>query len=329
MPVQMTIIGLGQIGASIGLGLAAQHETIERVGHDINLETARQAQRLGAVDAVRINLPSAVEKADVVILAVPFDQVEETLKFIALDLKPDSVVLDTSPLKQLTIGWAKDILPAHAHYLGFVPALSPRYLLSSDAGIGGAHANLFEKGLFAIVHSPGLPSAAIQLATDLAGMLGAEYMFMEALELDSQMASLHLLPQMAAGALLNMTIDQPGWREGRKMASRPYAWMAQNAPMLESAQALASAAVHNQANLLRILDSLIAHLTGLRKLIEAGDQVKLKTYLQTAIDAQERWWKERTAGSWANEELTPPGQAPASANWLSRLIGIQPRSKKN
>ena len=34
MPVQITIIGLGQIGASIGLALAAHKDKVTTVGHD-------------------------------------------------------------------------------------------------------------------------------------------------------------------------------------------------------------------------------------------------------------------------------------------------------
>ena len=40
MSVQITIIGLGQVGASIGLALAEQ-KSIKRVGHDKNYQTAR------------------------------------------------------------------------------------------------------------------------------------------------------------------------------------------------------------------------------------------------------------------------------------------------
>ena len=40
MTVQITIIGLGQVGSSIGLALAGQ-PNIKRIGHDKNYETGR------------------------------------------------------------------------------------------------------------------------------------------------------------------------------------------------------------------------------------------------------------------------------------------------
>ena len=71
MTVQITIIGLGQIGASIGLGLTKIKDQVTRIGNDRDPIIARQAEKMGAVDKISINLPSAVRNADLVILAVP------------------------------------------------------------------------------------------------------------------------------------------------------------------------------------------------------------------------------------------------------------------
>ena len=88
MTVQLTIIGLGQIGTSVGLALAEESERIFRLGHDRELGAARRAEKMGALDKVSINLHSAVEEADLVLLALPVDQIKETLEFIREDLKP-------------------------------------------------------------------------------------------------------------------------------------------------------------------------------------------------------------------------------------------------
>ena len=46
MTIQVTIIGLGQVGASVGLALAEKTNQFLRVGNDISSEIARQAPRL-------------------------------------------------------------------------------------------------------------------------------------------------------------------------------------------------------------------------------------------------------------------------------------------
>ena len=71
MPVQMTIIGLGQVGASIGMALAQHKNIISTVGHDIELAVERAALKKGAVEKTEHNLPRAIKDAHIVLLALP------------------------------------------------------------------------------------------------------------------------------------------------------------------------------------------------------------------------------------------------------------------
>ncbi len=128
MSVRITIIGLGQIGGSFGLALADQKEMFQRVGHDAIPEISRMAQKLGAVDQVSLNLPASVRNSDVVLLALPIDQIRETIEIIAPDLKEDVVVLDTAPVKEVVTAWAKELLPPGRHYVGLSPVLNTNYL---------------------------------------------------------------------------------------------------------------------------------------------------------------------------------------------------------
>ena len=49
MPVQLTIIGLGQIGTSVGLALAGKKDLIFRMGHDKENGNAKKAEKTGGV----------------------------------------------------------------------------------------------------------------------------------------------------------------------------------------------------------------------------------------------------------------------------------------
>ena len=129
MTVQITIVGLGQIGTSIGLALADHQEIVYRVGHDREISIAKYAQKMGALDKTKINLPSAVEDADLVILSLPMDQIHEMLSVIAPELKPGAVVMDTGPLKEVVAGWALEILPEEPLLLK-MPLVRNKNLLS-------------------------------------------------------------------------------------------------------------------------------------------------------------------------------------------------------
>jgi prephenate dehydrogenase len=125
MPVQITIIGLGQTGASLGLALAAHKERVFVTGHDKEFSAERLAKQKGAVDATNHNLPASVENADLILLAIPVHQLRETFGFIAQDVKQDAVVIDLCPVKSEVANWAKELLPAHCHYVGLAPAIGP------------------------------------------------------------------------------------------------------------------------------------------------------------------------------------------------------------
>ena len=110
MTIQITIVGLGQIGTSIGLALADHTDKLKRIGHDRNMAFARQAQKMGALDSTSRNLPKSVRDADIVLLSLPIDQIQETLTLIASDLREDAVVMDTGPGKEVVAAWAGELL---------------------------------------------------------------------------------------------------------------------------------------------------------------------------------------------------------------------------
>jgi prephenate dehydrogenase len=318
---------LGQIGASIGLGLAGQKQIV-RVGQDIEPSVVKKAEKLGAVDKVIINLAKAVKEADVVVLALPVDQIKETLEFIAPELKPETVVIDTAPVKEAVIEWAGKALPERCYYVGMTPVLNPLYLMDGDWGVDAAHADLFKNGLFAIVAPSRSSSEALRMATELAGLLGAEHMFADVVEIDGLMASTHLLPQLLAAGLSGMTIDQPGWLEGRKLAGRSFAKVTDPTVSAESAAALASEAVNNRTNAIRVLDTLVARLLEMRAEIEDQDLQALEQRFTQVRQGRMNWWKERWNANWAAKEQGGL-ETPTAGEWMGRLVtGYHPKDRK-
>ena len=73
--LQVSIIGLGLIGASAGLALRRHTDRVTVVGHDPNPTAAGTAKKAGAVDRTEWNLINAISGADRVLLALPLDQV--------------------------------------------------------------------------------------------------------------------------------------------------------------------------------------------------------------------------------------------------------------
>ncbi|MGC8826195.1 MAG: prephenate dehydrogenase/arogenate dehydrogenase family protein, partial [Anaerolineae bacterium] len=213
---QITIIGLGLIGTSLGLALKRAGGNFDIVGHDREPEAAARARKRGAVDQTAWNLIAAVENADIILLAIPISAVEATLEAIASDLKEGCIILDTCTIKRPVLEWAERILPAHVSFIGGNPI--PYQPLPAAAGAEGASETLFDKSLFCLCPSPRATAEAVQLAADMVSALGAQPYFLDAEEHDGLIAGVELLPLAMAGALMETAARSPGWREITRLA---------------------------------------------------------------------------------------------------------------
>jgi prephenate dehydrogenase len=319
MTVNITIIGLGRIGASMGLALAAHKDQVTITGHDKTPIVAQAAKKLGAVDKVAFNLPASVAGADVIVLSLPLDQIYDTLKVIAQDVREDAVILDTSPVKTAVAAWVKELLPPKRHYVGLTPAINSLYLDEAARGVDSAHADLFQHSMIAVSAPAGTAEAAFKLAADFITLLGASPYFADLAEVDGLMALAHLLPQLTAAALMDSALHQPGWDDIRKLAGSAFAAATAQLSAGE-ADALVEAVKHNKQNTVRVLDNAIAALSALRDEIVADNASALKKKIGSARKDREKWLIERAKGDWLTANF-PRSDMPTSGDILKQQIG--------
>lgn len=325
MAIQITILGLGQVGASIGLALGKVKDQAVRIGNDREPSVSRQAEKMGAVDKTVVNLPASVENADVVILALPVDEIRETMEIIARDLKPGCVLIDTSPVTGPVIEWARELLPGDDRYfVSLTPSLNPAYLMETDTGTANAHADLFQNSLMLVTTLPGIDESAVTLATNLAQILGATPLFSDPDEAEGLIAYSHFLPRLVSAALINATTDEAGWREARKLAGHAYAQATEPALHLDETKRLGMAALLNARNTVRMLDQIIAALRQIRDAIAAQDAAALQERLEHARGARETWWHQRLSGSWETVGKQAP-RIPTGGEFIGRLFGMRPK----
>jgi prephenate dehydrogenase len=330
MSIQITILGLGKTGASIGLALGQHSAQMERTGFDPRHATARQAGKINAVDRVELNILKSVKQADIILLALPINRVKETLKNIAPGVRPGVVILDTSPSKQSVADWASELLPADHHYVGMTPLLNPLYLEDQGESIQSARVDLFKDSVVAIAAPVLTDAAAIKLAADLAGLLGARPFFCDLIEMDGMTTSTRLLPQLLSTALLNASVGQPGWQDAGKFSGAEYAAVCSGIAGLEESSSLSEAALLNKVHLLRSLDALISALYDLRDDIENDQVRKLETKVKSARDGRMKWWFERQKLGAQDKELQAAEMPKAGDFWkqqmgfLSRLSSPRP-----
>ncbi len=327
MSVQISILGLGQIGSSIGLALADAKDQVTRIGNDREPDVAKQAQKLGVVEKIVYTLPDAVEQADVVVLAVPVDEVRFTLEAIAPHLKPGVVVLDTSPVTVQSTEWAKELITGEDRYfLTFTLAPNARYLHEMDKGPASAHADLFKDNIIMITGPAGVDESAVHLAENLARLLGGTPIFSDPFEVDGLLSTGHVLPALMAVALVNITAGKPGWSDLRKIAGQRYARVAELAAFMEGSKKPAQEVLHNRENAVRAIDSLINELMEMRDAISGGEEEKLNSKVSSARQAHQAWLAQRASGKWDEGSKAPA--LPSFGSSIGRLFGIRPRGDK-
>jgi prephenate dehydrogenase len=330
MTVKIAIIGLGQIGASIGLALANHKDQVTTIGYDAAGEVNRKAHDMKAIEKIGHGLYATVEKADMVILALPLDQVRETLQAMAQDVREQAVVIDTAPVKSAVVAWVEEFLPPNRHYVGLSLAFNPLLLDETGSGIDSARADLFQNGLAAITTPPGTSSEAIKLAASFVTLLGSHIYFTDLAEADGIIATIHSLPALAAVAMVETVIGRPGWTDIRKLAGRHF-MSAMHQLDGEKGLALAEAFQKNRINTLRVLDEYIAALQSLRDEVEKEEKSSLQERFNAALHARAEWQRERGDSSW--QENDSPKQAPPTFNdilrgplGLGKMLG-RPRKK--
>jgi len=329
----IAIVGLGVIGTSVGLCLGKAGAASQIVGHDESREASSRAKKLGAVDRTEWNLISACEKADIVLLALPFGAVRETLEALSPHLRSGCVVFDTSALKTPVVGWADEILPAEVHFVGLDPIISSSGPTAEGGGEAASQApahlsttepraDLFQNGLICVVPSGRAASDAVKLGIDLVTILGAKPLFLDALEHDGLMALAGQLPPVLALALLSAAVNEPAWKEVRKLAGISFE---------TSTDCLVSGATDfeewlaNRENLVRKLDAFSESLGSIRDALVEGDVSALSLLAEQAGRERADWLAHRSTGDW---DEVPRSEMPKRSLLQPLFGGLWPRKPK-
>lgn len=283
---QITIVGTGCIGTSIGLALRQTQQPFYIVGHDKELSHANAARRLQAVDKTDWNLINACEQADVVILAIPLSGVEETMRALAPHLKQGCVVADTASLKQQVVRWAQALLPKTVSFVGGDPVV-----VSDGSGPDAADADLFRGNLYCITPASEVHPDAVSLISDLVTLLGGQPYYLDAAEHDGLIAAMEHLPQALGLALASSTMHAATWREMRKLAGGGFERI--SGLIGEDPDALSSLLLANQDNLVRWLDAYADSLSAVRDLVARGEHEPLAQFIDRAVVARKQWLQDR------------------------------------
>ena len=205
---QVTIIGTGLIGGSLGLALRKRHLARRVIGCD-RAPVLEHAIECGAIEAGVSNPSDAVHGSDLVILATPVIAILDLIERLGPALSARTLVTDVGSTKADVVARAAKSFgrTAGQRFLAGHPMAGKEV-----AGVESADANLFEGAAWLFTPLPrqnphaGLCGEFVECAEKL----GARVAMLDAADHDRFCAWISHVPQMISTALAASLVDEFG-----------------------------------------------------------------------------------------------------------------------
>ena len=224
--MQIAIIGLGGIGASVGLAL--QHAALDCVvmGYDLAPDALSDALQAGAIDHPAESVAACAD-ADLIVIATPPLAVPAIFQQLAPSLRPDTVLTDVVSVKLPVLRWAEQYLPDPSRFVGGHPIAGTEH-----HGIRAARADLFHGASWALTPTAQTDPDALLRVQAFVRTLRAAPLTMDAAQHDREFALLSFVPHALAFSLAAMHRENPtalppggSWRSATRVAqSDPTLW---------------------------------------------------------------------------------------------------------
>lgn len=273
---KVTIIGVGLIGASIGMAMRKKNLAKEIVGvarKDATLDAAKQQ---GAIHSGTKNIKDALKDAELIILAAPVNAIIEAIPVVNSHGKRGAIVTDVGSTKALIVDQAQKNLHPSFLFVGSHPIAG-----SEKSGPQFGSADLFVNTTCVMTPTEKTNRLAKEKVKHFWTQLGAHVKFMPPAEHDEVFACISHLPHLMAYSLAKSIPEQylpyttQSLRDTTRIAgSDPKMWN--------------DICISNTKNILKALDEYAKVLGSIRKSIVDADQQGLTETFTQAKAVRER-----------------------------------------
>lgn len=280
---RLAVIGCGLMGGSFALALKSRGLVSHVAGFSSRASTRQKALDLGVIDEACDSVAQAVAGADVVLLAVPVQATEVTLRALAPHLSAHALLMDVGSTKCDVIAAARDTLGLA------LPRFVPAHPITGKevAGVEHAEASLYVQRQVFLTPTPETDPRFTARAQALWLSVGALVDALDAEFHDAALAAVSHLPHLLAFAYVNGLSAQadgarvigmggPGFRDfSRIAASDPTVWR--------------DILLANREQVLRHLTSTREALAELEQAMRAGDGERLSALIERSRQARSGW----------------------------------------
>jgi prephenate dehydrogenase len=278
---KLAIFGVGLIGGSVALALRAAGQSGAIVGVGRNGDGLQEAIVRGVVD--RAEPPeTAVQDADIVLLATPVGQFEPILRTIAPHVSPHVMITDAGSTKGDVVAVMRATLPRLGRCVPAHPIAGAEH-----SGVAAARAGLFQGKNVVLTPLAETEADALGKAEAFWQACGANLVRMTAEEHDRVFAAVSHLPHLLAFALVDDIARRPDAERILGFAAggfRDFSRIASSSPEMWRDICLA-----NRDALLAELDAYQDELMQLRRMLTESDGAGLEALFHRARQARNAW----------------------------------------
>jgi len=217
---QVTIIGTGLIGGSLGLALKQRRLAKRVVGVGHRQSTLDDVLFRGAADEVTLDACEGVRGSDLVVLGTAVGLFEETAERIGGNLEPGAVVIDVGSTKARVVRTLEPLMPKGRTFVGCHPIAG-----SEKRGIAYARPDLFEGATCVVTPTDRTPADVLVRVVSTWQDLGMMVRQMAPEVHDRLLAEVSHLPHVVASVLVRAISEEakplvgPGWADTTRVAS--------------------------------------------------------------------------------------------------------------
>jgi prephenate dehydrogenase len=284
---QVAIVGLGLMGASLGMALRERGVARTVVGFDSSPGVSACAHKRGAIDIASESLAEAVRGSELVVLATPLLAMRDLLAEMAPLLAAQTIVTDLGSAKTTVVTWAESLLQTSSHFVGGHPMTG-----SEQSGVDAATDTLYRGCAWCLTPTDRTSDGALQYVVRMVEALGAQPLFLPPARHDQAVALVSHLPLLAASALTLTVAQAPDAADALTLAAggfRDTTRVASGSPRMARDICLT-----NTTPLIASLDAYLKTLQSLRAQITEQSPA-LEGAFETAKDARAHWLGEYAA----------------------------------
>ncbi len=273
---RVAIIGLGQIGCSLGLAVTRAGSSQAVSGYDVNPAAASTAWEMGAVTDLCPTLEAAVRNADIVVLAAPVTQIISLISEVSPLMEPGAILTDVGSAKLQVVEAMDRARGEIGLYVGGHPMAG-----REGGGPASALPHLLTGCRYVLCPGPRTQRRAVELLESFLLSLQVRPEIMDPGEHDREVAWTSHLPYLVSAALclaLNRAWDgDPARLSLVAGALQDTSRVAASEPGMAGDYCLS-----NRENLGEAVRSMVTEIERLLELLKAGDREPMRDLLETA-----------------------------------------------